>query len=184
MRIRGLRAVGAFVAIIAGGLGPAGAASAAPSDNSVVQPAGIRGIPFVAIVEDRTGSCIDLPRGNNTPGTGAQQFRCNNDTNQSFLPLNLGNGFFLLQNRANLLCLAATGDFLGSRIIQTGCATTGADPRQWWQLRAVPQDPARLWLASGLANKCAQLDPDTGQDGTPIDLGACAFDNRMFWHFV
>jgi hypothetical protein len=159
--------------------GPNSPGAAQSAARITVRPADASG--FVSVVEDRTGSCFDIPGGTSAPGTGVQEFHCHGGVNQKFLPQNLGNGFFLLQNKGNLLCLAAASNDPLARVVQVGC--TFNDPRQWWQFQLVPQDPSHLWLASGLTGKCAQLDPDSAQDGSRIDVDACIFDNRMFWHF-
>jgi hypothetical protein len=153
--------------------------TAQPAARATVRPADASG--FVSVVEDRTGNCFDIPNGDTRAGIGVQEFHCHGGVNQKFLPLNLSNGFFLLQNKGNLLCLAPASNTALARVIQVSCSP-GA-PGQWWQFQLVPEDPSHLWLASGFAGKCAQLDPDSARDGSLIDVNACIFDNRMFWHF-
>jgi hypothetical protein len=162
----------------------AGVANAAPAAHAAADPGPRAAIPaaesFFSIVEDRTGSCIDVPDRSTTDGARLQQFRCNNTVAQKFSATNLGNGFFLLPNQNSRLCVRPENNGF-SFIIQTLCR--GDDPGQQWQLVADPQSPSNLFLQNAL-NFCLQLNTDDNHDHTQLSSATCVNDNRMFWHFV
>jgi hypothetical protein len=138
---------------------------------------------FVEIVNDVTGKCVDVKDKSHEAGALTQQFHCGNRDEQLWLPIDVGNGFFMLQSRnTSTLCLDVQ---FGSTLPETpvdqqSCSVGG--PRMWWRFLGA-DDEGHLVLNSGLGNVCLALAGFSARDGRPIVIRDCATTSGQFWRF-
>jgi hypothetical protein len=140
--------------------------------------------PNVEIINDVSGKCVDVKDKSHEPGALVQQFECHNVNEQLWLPIDVGNGFVLLQSRnTSTQCLDVQ---FGSTLPETpvdqqSCSIGGA--RMWWRFQGA-DDQGHLVLNSGLGNVCLALSGVfSGRNGWPIVIHDCATTGGQFWHF-
>ncbi len=140
--------------------------------------------PYVEIVNDVNGKCIDVTDKSQEPGALIQQFTCHNVDEQLWLPIDVGNGFFMLQSRHTpSQCLDVQFGSVAeeTRVDQQSCSIGGA--RMQW--RFLPgDDQGHQVLNSGLGNVCLALSGVfSSRNGWPIVIHDCATTGGQFWHF-
>jgi hypothetical protein len=168
------RAIALLVAIVGliGGIGVASAPAYAISSD------------YKWIKNDVSGRCADVINNSSAPGARIQQWDCATRVNQLWLPVSVGNGYFLLQGYRSGLCLRVQDGSTvpGTPIEQQPCSS--GLPSQWWQWQ-VADDLGHLVLTSGLGNLCFALSGVySGRNGWPIVVNECATTSGQFWRFV
>lgn len=166
------------------GAGAAQAAGAVPAAPHAAgrAPGGTR--PAAAqnytIVNDHAGKCAEVDgNGRLDPGTLVHEWSCDGELNQVWRPIDLGNGFFLLENTGSGYCMSVTEPVDGAQLDQEAC--NASLPQESWQLR--PADGVgHLWLASGLSSECIALFPNTSKNGTAVVINGCSTTSGQFWH--
>jgi hypothetical protein len=137
--------------------------------------------PYMQIKNDVSGKCVDVKDVSKFPGAVVHQWTCENDDNQLWLPIDQGNGYFMLQSKNSNHCLDVRG---GSTVPETPiqqqvCAIGG--PRMWWRW-GIADFQGHLVLQSGLGNVCLALSGVySGRNGWPIVIHDCATTSGQFW---
>jgi hypothetical protein len=134
---------------------------------------------YMRTVNDHAGNCADVTNSSTTVVALVQEWDCAGAAAQAFRPDDLGNGFFELVNHNSSLCMAVEFSS-GDRVRQQNCnsAATG----QWWRW-VVANNACSLFLASGFADQCLYLEPNTLKNGTPVVTRSCSGTNSAnLWH--
>jgi hypothetical protein len=138
---------------------------------------------YVEIINDVSGKCVDVKDKSQEPGALVQQFQCHNVDEQLWLPIGVGNGFFLLQSRhtaSQCLDVQFGSTLPETPVDQQSCSIGG--PRMWWRFEGA-DDQGHLVLNSGLGNVCLALSGGfSGRNGVPIVIHDCATTSGQFWH--
>ena len=137
---------------------------------------------YFEIRNDTSNKCVDVKDKSTAPGALTQQFDCHNVNEQLWLPVDVGNGYFMLQSRNNSqMCLDVK---FGSTLPETpvdqeSCSIGG--PRMQWRWGG--SNPPHLVLQSGLGNVCLALQGFSRRNGWPIVIRDCASTSGQEWHF-
>jgi ricin-type beta-trefoil lectin protein len=138
----------------------------------------------VEIINDVSGKCVDVKDKSQAPGALVQQFQCHNVNEQLWLPIDTGNGYFMLQSRntpSQCLDVQFGSTLPETPVDQQSCSIGGA--RMQWRFLG-GDDEGHLVLNSALGNLCLALSGVfSARNGWPIVIHDCATTGGQFWHF-
>ncbi|GIE29748.1 hypothetical protein Ait01nite_027930 [Actinoplanes italicus] len=148
MRLRRLLTVTAtFIALAISGAVLAAPASAAPGDITIRH----------AIY---TSSCVEVNSVN------IRMYRCGQDPRQRWRQVDLGNGYFMLANRASGGCLL----HVWGHITASNQECLAEDSRQWWRWE---EQPFGGFLLVNFSGACLSMRNDTSANKNEVRVFDC-----------
>jgi len=166
------RTVIVFAAIVSVVVGVTVTAAAANAQDGV----------YFNIRNDVSGRCVAPAGLSHTAGQVMAQMDCGTAAIREWLPVDLHNGYYLVQNRGSGLCLHIGSSLPETPIDQVPCVF---EANQEWQFGEADEAGEHLVLVSAIGNSCLALQGVySGRVNWPIVIHDCATTSGQFWRFV